>query len=97
LGLVCFIDPLRPEVKPAIDKCRSAGIQVGMITGDHPATALAIARELGIADSDSDVVTGAHLSETQDVESDEYIQKVAGKHVSPASRRCRSSILLNPY
>jgi magnesium-transporting ATPase (P-type) len=81
LGLVCFIDPLRPEVKPAIDKCRSAGIQVGMITGDHPATALAIARELGIADSDSDVVTGAHLSETQDVESDEYIQKVAGKHV----------------
>lgn len=80
LGLVCFIDPLRPEVKLAIEKCQQAGIQVGMITGDHPATALAIARELGIAGSESDIVTGAQLAEIKSG-SPEYIQKVAGAHV----------------
>ena len=50
LGLVGFIDPLRPEAKQAVADCHRAGVAVKMITGDHPATALAIARELGIAE-----------------------------------------------
>ena len=62
LGLVGLIDPLRPEVPAAIAQCRAAGIDVRMITGDHPQTALAIARELGIADATDHVVTGAELS-----------------------------------
>lgn len=63
LGLVGLIDPLRAEVPGAVERCRSAGIQVEMVTGDHPATALTIARELGITLDSDDVVTGAELSE----------------------------------
>ena len=63
LGLVGIIDPVRPEVPGAIEKCRAAGIDVRMITGDHPATALEIARELGIARDDTQVVSGTALSE----------------------------------
>jgi magnesium-transporting ATPase (P-type) len=55
LGLVGLMDPIRPEAKPAIDRCREAGISVCMITGDHPTTALTIARQLGIADSQDQV------------------------------------------
>ncbi|MFT5181638.1 MAG: Ca2+-transporting ATPase, partial [Alphaproteobacteria bacterium] len=62
LGLVGLIDPLRPEVPAAIAQCRAAGIDVRMITGDHPQTALAIARDLGISDAIDDVVTGAQLN-----------------------------------
>jgi magnesium-transporting ATPase (P-type) len=58
LGLVGFIDPLRREAKQAVADCRRAGVAVKMITGDHAATALAIARELDIARSRDEVVTG---------------------------------------
>ncbi|MDH5230650.1 MAG: HAD-IC family P-type ATPase [Gammaproteobacteria bacterium] len=61
IGLVGIIDPLRPEVKAAIAACRHAGIEVAMITGDHPATAQAIARDLQISDEDAPLVTGAEL------------------------------------
>ncbi|MFL1382417.1 cation-translocating P-type ATPase, partial [Nocardiopsis protaetiae] len=50
LGMVGLADPIRPEAADAIADCRSAGISVVMITGDHTGTAVAIARELGIAD-----------------------------------------------
>lgn len=63
LGLIGIIDPVRLEVPGAIERCRAAGIDVRMITGDHPATALEIARELGIARDDAQVVTGKALSE----------------------------------
>ena len=62
LGLVGMTDPLRPEVKPAIDACLDSGIEVRMVTGDHPETALAIARDLGLASERKQVVTGAELT-----------------------------------
>ena len=61
LGMAGLIDPLRPEAREAVAKCRRAGIRVLMITGDHPATALTIARQLGIAGPTDEAVTGAHL------------------------------------
>ncbi|MPZ59202.1 MAG: HAD-IC family P-type ATPase [Rhizobiales bacterium] len=62
LGLIGFIDPLRPEAKQAVADCHRAGVAVKMITGDHAATALAIARELGIAQSPDEVVTARELA-----------------------------------
>ena len=63
LGFVGLMDPLRPEAPEAVRVCRDAGITVQMVTGDHPATALSIAGELGIA-ADGDVaMTGAELAE----------------------------------
>ena len=61
LGLVGMIDPLRPEARPAVASCRHAGIEVAMVTGDHPATALAIARDLGLAQTQAQIVTGTQL------------------------------------
>jgi len=60
-GLVAFVDPLRSSARRAIAAARRAGVAVAMITGDHPATALAIAREAGI-DSDAPPVTGAEIA-----------------------------------
>ena len=64
LGLVGMIDPLRPEAKASIAACRRAGIEVAMVTGDHPVTALAIGRELGLAEDDEALVTGPELKAT---------------------------------
>ncbi|MGQ4556630.1 HAD-IC family P-type ATPase [Halobellus sp. GM3] len=61
LGFLGLIDPLRPGVDAAITAARRAGIAVTMITGDHPETALAIARTLGLADSRAEVTTGDAL------------------------------------
>ncbi len=66
VGLVGMIDPVRPEVKPAIDECRSAGIRAVMITGDHKDTAVAIAMQLGIIESADQAITGAELDEISD-------------------------------
>jgi magnesium-transporting ATPase (P-type) len=57
LGFVAMIDPLRPEAKASVHACQAAGIRVAMVTGDHPVTALAIARELGFAERPEQVVT----------------------------------------
>jgi calcium-translocating P-type ATPase len=62
LGLVGLIDPPRVEVREAVEKCRKAGIQVAMVTGDHPLTALAIAREVGIEAEKDQVITGKQLT-----------------------------------
>ncbi len=61
IALVGLIDPLRPESRPAVAKCRAAGIHVAMVTGDHPVTAYAIGRELDLIDDESRVVTGPQL------------------------------------
>jgi calcium-translocating P-type ATPase len=61
-GLVGLHDPPRPEVRDALKKCRDAGVRVIMTTGDHPRTALAIAREVGLAGpGDTRVITGEQL------------------------------------
>ena len=68
VGLAGMIDPVRPEVPPAVQKCREAGIRPVMITGDHRDTAAAIAKELGIIQSDREVLTGADLNGISDEE-----------------------------
>lgn len=81
LGMVCFIDPLRSEAKESIKKCKQAGIKVLMITGDHPATALNISKELGIAVDGSQVVTGQMLLDAGSPESEEYHKLVINSSV----------------
>ncbi len=61
LGFVALRDPPRPEAKAAVAACREAGIRVVMITGDNPRTALAIARDLGIASREDEVLTGPEV------------------------------------
>ncbi len=68
IGLTGMIDPARPEVKAAIEECRSAGITPIMITGDHKDTAVAIAIQLGIIENASSAITGAQLDEISDEE-----------------------------
>ena len=68
IGLCGMIDPVRPEVKAAIERCREAGIRPVMITGDHIDTAVAIALELGIITDKSQAITGAQLDEISDDE-----------------------------
>ena len=86
LGLAGMIDPPRPEAREAVQKCEQAGIRVVMITGDHPVTAQAVARELGILKGGR-VITGAQLDaiSESDVE-----REVAGidvyARVSPAHK-----------
>ena len=73
LGMVGFIDPIRHDVKDAINKCHEAGINVLMITGDHPLTAFAIAKDLGLASDIREVVTGKDISKYNDEDLDKYI------------------------
>ncbi len=75
IGLTGMIDPVRPEVKAAINECRSAGIRPIMITGDHKDTAVAIAKELGIIKDASEAITGAELNEIPDDKIQEAVQK----------------------
>ena len=75
LGLAGMIDPVRPEVKAAIEECRNAGIRPVMITGDHKDTAVAIAKELGIISDASEAITGAELDEISDEDICEAVKK----------------------
>lgn len=77
LGLVGFIDPLREETKYAVEKCHGAGIKVIMITGDHPATALFIAKQLGIAQKNSDVITGEQIGKIGPSDTPEFYEKIS--------------------
>ena len=68
VGLTGMIDPVRPEVKAAIDECVGAGVRAVMITGDHIDTAVAIAKELGILRPGDRAITGSELSQMSDAE-----------------------------
>ncbi len=70
-GFIGMIDPLRPEAKKAVEKCKTAGIKVCMITGDHIETAKAIANDLGILTKNSKTITGEELN----LLSDEQLKK----------------------
>jgi Ca2+-transporting ATPase len=75
LGLVGIIDPARDEVKDAIEEARMAGIRTIMITGDHKITALAIAQEIGLTES-NEAITGIELEEMDDDELREKVKDV---------------------
>lgn len=86
LGFVGMIDPPRPEAKAAVQTCESAGIKVVMITGDHPVTAQAIARELGILKAGR-VVTGDELEAMPDAELEREVSNIeVYARVSPAHK-----------
>ena len=75
VGLTGMIDPVRPEVKAAIEECRAAGIRPVMITGDHKDTAVAIAKELGIITDADQAITGAELDAISDEDICEFVKK----------------------
>ncbi len=77
MGFACFIDPVRPDAMESIHACRQSGIRVVMVTGDHPATALAIARDIGIATSSEQVITGSELEALGNYEDPESLKKLA--------------------
>ena len=68
LGVVAFRDPIRPDANAALAECRSAAVRVVMITGDHPATATAIARDAGFGDDAARMVTGDQLAATPEAD-----------------------------
>jgi P-type Ca2+ transporter type 2C len=75
-GMVGFLDPPRPDIKDAILSCRNAGIKIVMITGDHPMTALNIAKKVGLADeAEQRVITGSDLP-NMDSLSDDWEKKI---------------------
>jgi len=75
VGLSGMIDPVRPEVKNAVAEAQGAGIRVVMITGDHIDTAVAIAKELGIATGREMAITGAELDRMSDAELDDAVER----------------------
>ena len=86
-ALIGMLDPPREEVKVAVQKCHDAGIRPIMITGDHPATALAIAKELGIARKEDGVVSGTELDQWSDKELSARVEQISVyARVSPAHK-----------
>lgn len=77
VGLIAMIDPPRPEVKKSIEICKMAGIRTIMITGDHKDTAVAIAKELNLLQSNSIVLTGSELEKMNDQQLKSCLKNVA--------------------
>lgn len=78
-GMVAFIDPIRNEVKSSLQECQKAGIKVVMITGDHPLTAFAIAKELGLCSKKEEVATFKEVDEYRkrgEKQFDEFVSKI---------------------
>ena len=75
VGMTGMIDPIRPEVRDAVEKCKTAGIRAIMITGDHIDTAVAIARDLGLIEDASGAIMGSALNGMSDEELDKVIEQ----------------------
>ena len=75
LGMVGMIDPPREEAKIAVEKCKTAGIKTVMITGDHKATATAIAKSLGILENEDEAITGVELEKMSDEELEKNVRR----------------------
>jgi magnesium-transporting ATPase (P-type) len=75
-GFLGMIDPLRAGAREAVANCRSAGVQVAMVTGDHRVTAMAIARDLGLAEHDDEVITAAELDGKSQEELGQIVRRV---------------------
>ncbi len=87
VGMEGIIDPPRPEVRDAVAKCRTAGIRPVMITGDHPLTALNIARDLGIATDKDTAMTGQELDKLSQSELERVVERVpVYARVSPENK-----------
>ncbi|MBC7229981.1 MAG: calcium-translocating P-type ATPase, PMCA-type [Actinobacteria bacterium] len=87
LGTAGLMDPPRPEVFAALEKCRRASIEVVMITGDHAATARAIAEELAILTPGKELVTGPELAHISDEELASRVERIAVyARVSPSDK-----------
>lgn len=90
LGLIGFIDPVRPETKGSIAECHKAGIKVIMITGDHPLTALSIAKDINIAESELNIATGKDVEQMfalGEKEFDEFVKnKTVFSRVTPTDK-----------
>lgn len=96
LGLIALSDPVRDEVPQALEHCRSAGIQVVLITGDHPETARSIAGQLGIWQPDQKVLTGVELDQMSDEDLEQAVaQTTVYARVTPEHKlrivRCHQS------
>ncbi|WP_143774104.1 cation-translocating P-type ATPase [Niastella vici] len=88
-GVIGFIDPLRPEISAAIEECKSAGIKVVMITGDHPATAKNIAQQLGLANQDDEVIHGRSMKPYKDLseeDKNEWLKASVFARVNPGQK-----------
>lgn len=87
LGLVGMIDPPRPEAKEAVESCRSAGVTTVMITGDHKDTALAVAKEIGIASDVSQCISGDELDRMTQAELNKKVSSLrVFARVSPENK-----------
>lgn len=87
LGFTAMVDSPRPEVKPAVEACKVAGIRPIMITGDSDTTACAIAKDVGIIDSDDGVITGQELDKMSEDELMQNIEKYSVyARVSPMNK-----------
>lgn len=87
VGLVGMIDPPRKEAKDALKKCRKAGMRPIMITGDYPLTAFAIAKEIGLAKNEKEVLSGSELEKMSDSELEKVIDKISVfARVSPSDK-----------
>ena len=75
IGMVGMIDPPREEAKRAVEKCKTAGIKTVMITGDHKITATAIAKKLGILETEEEAITGQELEKMTDEELEKNVRK----------------------
>jgi magnesium-transporting ATPase (P-type) len=97
LGIVGVLDPPRPRVYASVQACREAGIRVAMVTGDHPATAVAVAAQVGLLDHGRLVVTGADLPDSTE-QLGELLDRdgVVAARVSPESL-LRNGVAVTTY